>query len=237
MGIMTTLKKPTAERSPGAPEGGPHGVAVGGPGLAGAQRQGGRRHLSAAPVAQPPRPAPGCRAHRPGPPPQHGAHASPQRHPRGRQSAGRRAAARRSSAHHTTTRRVSRAPLPLVPAGPPDGAPGARPRGRPGPTVAVAPGPGRAPRAHTPPERPPAGSRGAVTPAPPRCARGPPARGWPRLGACSPKTRAPKAARRRDCGGEDSTGLPHPGLSALGQQASLQRRRSKLKIGLCHHSR
>ena len=67
----------------------------------------------------------------------------------------------------------ARAPLPLVPAGPPDGAPEARPPRPPG--TARRRGPGAAPRrrTHHRSGRQP-GSRGAVTPAPPPCARGPP---------------------------------------------------------------
>ena len=151
------------------------GGAVGGPGRAGAQRQGGRRHLSArrpppsrpglrpvaAPAGQAPTPAGGTRQPPPGVP-RGGARALGAGPRRG---VGRPATPPRGA--------WARAPLPLVPAGPPDGAPVARPPRPPG--TARRRGPGAAPRGRTHHRsgRQP-GSRGAVTPAPPPCARGPP---------------------------------------------------------------
>ena len=70
-------------------------------------------------------------------------------------------------------RAVARAPLPLVPAGPPDGAPEARPPRPPGTARRRCPGAAPRRRTHHRSGRQP-GSRGAVTPAPPPCARGPP---------------------------------------------------------------
>ena len=202
----------------------------------GAARRGGRRARARwcptagrppaperpAPAAQPPRPAPGCRARRPGPHASRGhTPASPRRPPRGRQSAGRRAAARRWSARHATTRRVG----PRAPAARARRTAGRCARGPPPEAARDRPSPwprGRAPQAHTPPERPPArqprcrhASPPALRPRSPPPAAG---HGWERA---SPKTRAPKAARHRARGGEDSPGLPHPGLSARGRSACL----------------
>ena len=209
---------------PGA-GGGPHGVAVGGPGRAGAQRQGGRRHLSAPrPQARPPR--------------QPGAHASlPQASPAGapeRWAPGRGAALVGPPRHH-----AARGPARPCRSCPQDrrtvrrGPPPEAARDRPSPWPR-----GRGARAHTPPERPPARQPRCRHARPPalRPRSPPPAagHGWERA---SPKTRAPKAARHRARGGEDSPGLPHPGLSARGQQRVCTRRHSKLQMSLRQHSR